>query len=173
MNKKYLTKEDISFITSLKEDCYNRKERSFLSILFSTDLIDMNRFKKDLLDNAEDLFDFFSESDVIFFTNGAFYLGKYKEDFWLYSSEGELWGAGKQIQNTCNIIRMNEFAPLEYKGDINDKLKRDGLPDYDSIINEYKLFCLEKGMIFNESDEDWAIESADFNKMIYEKYGME
>lgn len=68
---------------------------------------------------------------------------------------------------------MNEFAPLEYKEDINNKLKRDDLPDYDTIIDEYKLFCLNQGLIFNESDEDWAIESADFNKMIQEKYGIE
>lgn len=162
-----------AFIKALVKNYHSNKERSFLSILFSTDLIDMDRFKKDLLDNSEDLFGLFSESDVMFFTNGAFYLGKYKEDFWLYSSEGELWGAGKQIQNTCNIIRMNEFAPLEYKEDINNKLKRDGLPDYDTIINEYRLFCLEQGLIFNESDEDWAIESEDFNKMIQEKYGFE
>ncbi len=162
-----------AFIKALVKNYHGNKERSFLSVLFSTDLIDMSRFKKDLLDNAEDLFDFFSESDVIFFTNGAFYLGKYKENFWLYSSEGELWGAGKQIQNTCNIIRMNEFAPLEYKEDINNKLKRDDLPDYDTIIDEYKSFCLNQGLIFNESDEDWAIESEDFNKMIQEKYGFE
>lgn len=86
-----------AFIEALVQNYHGNKERSFLSILFATDVIDISRFQKDLLDNAEDLFDFFSESDVIFFTNGAFYLGKYKEDFWLYSSEGELWGAGKQI----------------------------------------------------------------------------
>lgn len=71
-----------------------------MNVLFSTSILDIEKVTKDIVDNIEDddeILNIFEQSDFLLYTRGGFLLGKYQDFFWLYSNEGELWGAGKQI----------------------------------------------------------------------------
>jgi len=102
------------------------------------------------------------ESEIIFRTQDSFYLGKINEHFWLYSNEGELWGAGKEIQNTCNLIRDVFYFPVNDKSVIEDIFERKGFNTYESISNEYRIFCESLELKFNEDEDYWQSQAEDF-----------
>ena len=111
-----ITEQEKIFLEKLKSDYISKKDSSFLNVLFSTSILDIEKVIKDILANIEDddeILNIFEQSDFLLYTRGGFLLGKYQDFFWLYSNEGELWGAGKQIQNTCNIIRQLLYFTLD------------------------------------------------------------
>lgn len=167
-----LTKSEKHFIKALENDYMSKRDSSFLNVLFSTSLLDIEGVKKDILANTEEddeILNIFDQSDFLLYTRGGFVLGKYQEFFWLYSSEGELWGAGKQIQNTCNIIRQLLYFTLDDIKYIESMFKERNLPSYKKTVAQYKAFCQNMNLMFTESDIQWENESKDFDLMLQEK----
>lgn len=161
-----------NFINAIKNDYSENHKNSFLNVLFGTSPLDMDEIRKDINLNIEDddgLNEILNRSDFIFYTKGGFLLGKYEDDFWIYSSEGEMWGAGKKIQNTCNIIRQLLYYTLDDKKYIESMFKENGYPSYKKIISKYKNFCNSLGLNFVESDTEWMEESKEFDLMLQEK----
>lgn len=162
--KKHITEKDNIFIKKIYNDFEMRKRNSFMNILFCSDPSKQNN----LLENAlKDVYNkkhkkIIQESEIIFRTQDSFYLGKINEHFWLYSNEGELWGAGKEIQNTCNLIRDVFYFPVNDKSIIEDIFKRKGFNTYDSISNDYRIFCESLELKFNEDEDYWQSQADDF-----------
>jgi len=162
--KKHITEKDNIFIKKIYNDFEMRKRNSFMNILFCSDPSKQNN----LLENAlKDVYNkkhkkIIQESEIIFRTQDSFYLGKINEHFWLYSNEGELWGAGKEIQNTCNLIRDIFYFPVDDKSIIEDIFERKGFDTYDSISNEYSIFCESLELKFNEDEDYWQSQADDF-----------
>lgn len=69
----------------------------------------------------------------------GFYLGKYEEHFFVYTSEGELLGAGKEIQNTCSFLINLLYFSLDDKRVIEDMFQRKGFNSYDKVIMDCEL----------------------------------
>lgn len=162
--KKHITEKDNIFIKKIYNDFEMRKRNSFMNILFCSDPSKQNN----LLENAlKDVYNkkhkkIIQESEIIFRTQDSFYLGKINEHFWLYSNEGELWGAGKEIQNTCNLIRDVFYFPVNDKSIIEDIFERKGFNTYDSISNDYRIFCESLELKFNEDEDYWQSQADDF-----------
>lgn len=167
-----ITEQEKIFIENLKNDYLSKRDGSFLNVLFSTSLLDIENVKKDILANIEEddeIINIFKESEFLLYTKGGYLLGKYHDFFWLYSSEGELWGAGKQIQNTCNIIRQLLYFTLDDIKYIESMFKERGLPSYKKTVAQYKAFCQNINLTFTESDTQWENESKEFDLMLQEK----
>lgn len=167
-----ITEQERIFLEKLKSDYISKKDSSFLNVLFSTSILDIEKVTKDILANIEDddeILNIFEQSDFLLYTRGGFLLGKYQDFFWLYSNEGELWGAGKQIQNTCNIIRQLLYFTLDNINYIESMFKERNLPSYKKTVTQYKDFCQNMSLTFTESDTQWENESKHFDLMLQEK----
>lgn len=162
--KKHINEKDNIFIKKIYNDFEMRKRNSFMNILFCSDPSKQNNLLENALKNVYNKKHkrIIQDSEIIFRTQDSFYLGKINEHFWLYSNEGELWGAGKEIQNTCNLIRDVFYFPINDKSIIEDIFKRKGFNTYDSISNEYRIFCESLELKFNEDEDYWQSQADDF-----------
>ncbi len=159
-----LSNKDLKFLAALREQHKNKSNKSFLNILYCINTEHQNNLLKNAL---KDVYNkkhkkIIQESEIIFRNQDSFYLGKINEHFWLYSNEGELWGAGKEIQNTCNLIRDVFYFPVNDKSVIEDIFERKGFNTYESISNEYRIFCESLELKFNEDEDYWQSQAEDF-----------
>lgn len=161
-----LNKTEKDFLKALEQDYIENKEFSFLNILFCVDFKRRNNLLLSLLDdlNNKKQEKLFRKSEIIFRTQDSFYLGKYDKHFFVYGNEGDLFGAGVEIQNTCNV-----FRGLLYGYDSTDRrmldfiFNRRNYPDYDEVIKKYKNFCNNLGLEYIEDDEYWEKQAEEFN----------
>lgn len=166
---KNIKNKDYIFLTALKEQHKHKGDKSFLSILYCVNMKHQNDLLKNIIKNTynNEYQKIFEQSEIIFRSQDSFYLGKYKNHFFIYGNEGELFGAGKEIQNTCNV-----FRELFYAYDINDRRALDNIfkmhhyPPYKEVIGDYKIFCKQFDLEYNENDLYWQQQAEDFDKFI-------
>lgn len=164
-----LSNKDLKFLAALREQHKHKGDKSFLSILYCVNMKQQDDLLKNIIKNAynNEYQKIFEQSEIIFRSQDSFYLGKYKNDFFIYGNEGELFGAGKEIQNTCNV-----FRELFYAYDINDRRALDNIfkmhdyPPYEEVINDYKVFCKQFNLEYNENDLYWQQQSEYFDNFI-------
>lgn len=164
-----LNNNEISFLIALKEQHKHKVDKSFLSILYCVNIEQQDDLLKNITKNSynNEYQKIFEQSEIIFRSQDSFYLGKYKNDFFIYGNEGELFGAGREIQNTCNV-----FRELFYAYDINDRRALDNIfkmhdyPSYKEVINDYKIFCKQFDLEYNEDDLYWQQQAEDFDNFI-------
>lgn len=163
-----LTQKEHEFINALYSNYNQKRNNSFMHILFCSYPDKQNNLMENALNGVYNKKHrkIIQQSDIIFRTQDSFYLGKIDEHFWLYSNEGELWGAGKEIQNTCNLIRDVFYFPLDDKSIIDDMFKRNGFGSYDSVSSDYSQFCRSLGFAFNDNEAYWDAQAEDF----YQKF---
>lgn len=158
-----ITDKETKFINFLEDDYKIRGKNSFMNILFGSSLETMENIKKDALYGSGSLKKFLKNCIFIMSIKNGFYLGKYEEHFFVYTSEGELLGAGKEIQNTCSFLRNLLYFSLDDKRVIEDMFQRKGFNSYDEVIMNYKKFCNNMMLEFHEEDEYWEKQAEDFN----------
>lgn len=158
-----LTDKEIKFIKDLEEDYKIRKKNSFMNILFGSSPETIENITKDALYGSGSLKKFLNKSIFIMSIKNGFYLGKYEDNFFVYTTEGELFGAGKEIQNTCSFLRNLLYFSLDDKRVIEDMFQRKGFNNYDEVIMDYKKFCNNMKLEFHEEDEYWEKQAKDFN----------
>jgi len=156
------------FLNELKKDYFINKNASFLSVLFCVDIEEQDNLLLSLLDdlNNKKQEKLFKNSEVIFISQDSFYLGKYGTHFFVYGNEGDLFGAGLEIQNTCNVFRRLFYSYDSSDGDrrmLDMIFKMNNHPPYDKIIEKYKIFCNKLGLEYIEDDEYWEKQSEEFN----------
>lgn len=159
-----LTEIEINFIAELNNEYLKNHKLSFMHILFCSCADKQNNLMENALNGVYNKKHrkIIQQSDIILRTQDSFYLGKIDEHFWLYSNEGELWGAGKEIQNTCNLIRDVFYFPLDDKSIIDDMFERNGFGSYDSVSSDYSQFCSSLGFAFNDNEAYWDAQAEDF-----------
>lgn len=163
-----LCKTEKDFLKALEQDYIENKEFSFLNILFCVDFKRRNNLLLSLLDdlNNKKQEKLFKKSEIIFRTQDSFYLGKYDKHFFVYGNEGDLFGAGLEIQNTCNVFRRLFYSYDSSDGDrrmLDMIFKMNNHPPYDEIIKKYKIFCNTLGLAYTEDDEYWEKQAEEFN----------
>lgn len=159
-----ITDKEIKFINFLEDDYKIRRKNSFMNILFGASPESMENIKKEALYGSGSLKKFLNKCIFLISIKNGFYLGKYEEHFFVYTSEGELLGAGKEIQNTCSFLRNLLYFSLEDKRVIEDMFQRKGFNSYDEVIMDYRRFCKNLNLEFHEEDEYWEKQAEDFNK---------
>lgn len=159
-----ITDKEIKFINFLEDDYKIRGKNSFMNILFGASPESMENIKKEALYGSGSLKKFLNKCIFLISIKNGFYLGKYEEHFFVYTSEGELLGAGKEIQNTCSFLRNLLYFSLEDKRVIEDMFQRKGFNPYDEVIMDYRRFCKNLNLEFHEEDEYWEKQAEDFNK---------
>lgn len=159
-----ITDKEIKFINFLEDDYKIRGKNSFMNILFGASPESMENIKKEALYGSGSLKKFLNKCIFLISIKNGFYLGKYEEHFFVYTSEGELLGAGKEIQNTCSFLRNLLYFSLEDKRVIEDMFQRKGFNSYDEVIMDYRRFCKNLNLEFYEEDEYWEKQAEDFNK---------
>lgn len=159
-----ITDKEIKFINFLEDDYKIRRKNSFMNILFGASPESMENIKKEALYGSGSLKKFLNKCIFLISIKNGFYLGKYEEHFFVYTSEGELFGAGKEIQNTCSFLRNLLYFSLDDKRVIEDMFQRKGFNSYDEVIMNYKGFCNNMHLEFHEEDEYWEKQAEDFNK---------
>ena len=161
-----LTQKEYNFIDALYSNYSQKRNNSFMHILFCSDPDKQSNLMENALNGVYNKKHrkMIQHSDIIFRTQDSFYLGKIDEHFWLYSNEGEMWGAGKEIQNTCNLIRDVFYFPLDDKSIIDDMFERNGFGNYDAVSSDYSQFCRSLGFTFNDNEEYWDAQAEDFYK---------
>lgn len=159
-----ITDQEIRFINILEEDYRIKGKHSFMNILFGASPESMENIKKEALYGSGSLKKILNKCIFLISIKNGFYLGKYEEHFFVYTSEGELLGAGKEIQNTCSFLRNLLYFSLEDKRVIEDMFQRKGFNPYDEVIMDYRRFCKNLNLEFHEEDEYWEKQAEDFNK---------
>lgn len=159
-----ITDKEIKFINFLEDDYKIRGKNSFMNILFGASPESMENIKKEALYGSGSLKKFLNKCIFLISIKNGFYLGKYEEHFFVYTSEGELLGAGKEIQNTCSFLRNLLYFSLDDKRVIEDMFQRKGFNPYDEVIIDYRRFCNNLNLEFHEEDEYWGKQAEDFNK---------
>lgn len=159
-----ITDKEIKFINFLEDDYKIRGKNSFMNILFGASPESMENIKKEALYGSGSLKKFLNKCIFLISIKNGFYLGKYEEHFFVYTSEGELLGAGKEIQNTCSFLRNLLYFSLDDKRVIEDMFQRKGFNSYDEVIMDYRRFCKNLNLEFHEEDEYWEKQAEDFNK---------
>lgn len=157
---------ELNFIAELNKEYLKNNKFSFMNILFCSEPDKQINLMENALNGVYNKKHrkIIQQSDIIFRTQDSFYLGKIDEHFWLYSNEGELWGAGKEIQNTCNLIRDVFYFPLDDKSVIDDMFERNGFGNYDAVSSDYSQFCRSLGFTFNDNEAHWDAQAEDFYK---------
>lgn len=78
----------------------------------------------------------------------------------------------KEIQNICSGIRDCLIGPVDepdYKEEVIDYFQEQFNIDYDKYIKEYKDFCLEMGLIYDEDNIITKQDEQYFRDVIYHK----
>lgn len=151
-----LTTIEIEFIEKLKENKKQKGRLGFLNLLFSSELPDRDMAIKRLNNIYNGKYSsLFEQSVILFESEDSIYVGKYKDVFWGTWSEGELYFCAKEIQNICSSVRDCLIGPVDeqdYKEEVIDYFQEQFNIDYDKYIEEYKDFCLEIGLIYDENN---------------------
>lgn len=157
-----LNKIEVGFIVELNKEYLKNHKLSFMNILFGATPSSFEEVKKEAIQGSGSLRNLLKKSTLFLSIKNGFYLGKYEDDFFIYSSEGELFGAGKEIQNTCCLRNLLYFS-IEDKRVIDDMFARKGFRPYDEVIKEYDNFCKSLNLCFQEKDDYWEKQAEDFN----------
>ncbi|MDI6976211.1 hypothetical protein [Serratia sp. Se-RSBMAAmG] len=158
-----LNKIELNFIAELNREYLKNHKFSFMNILFGAIPLSFEEVKKEAIQGSGSLRKLLKKSTLFLSIKNGFYLGKHEDDFFIYSSEGELFGAGKEIQNTCCCLRNLLYFSLEDKRVIDDMFARKGFKPYDEVIKEYDDFCKSLNLCFQEKDDYWEKQAEDFN----------
>lgn len=159
-----LTNTEARFLAELRKNSNEEENRSFLSLLFSATIPDKEIALKRLHSLFGDKYkDIFINSVILFEAEDFIYVGKYKDIFWGTWSEGEFYFCAKEIQNICSSIRdclLGTVDEPDYKEEVIEYFLEQFDLDYDEYIEQYKLFCAEQGLTYDElnliSEEDEA-----------------
>jgi len=166
---KWLNKYESDFLKALDKDYINKGKNSFLDILFCVSSVCKKNILSDILEDVENENHkiFFKNSDIIFRSQDSFYLGKYKEHYFIYGNEGEFFGAGKEIQNVCNVFRELFYGYSEEDTRaIESIFKMHKYPPYEEVIEDYKIFCSNLHLKYETSDIYWETQSEEFDEVI-------
>lgn len=151
-----LTNVEEKFLEHLRKNRNEEGDKSFLSLLFSATIPNQDTAMKRLISLFGDKYnEIFKNSVILFESEDSIYVGKYKDVFWGTWSEGELYFCAKEIQNICSSIRDCLIGPVDepdYKEEVIDYFQEQFNIDYDKYIEEYKDFCLEIGLIYDENN---------------------
>jgi len=129
--------------------------------------------KKDMLYMFEDCESFekiVADSILLFSACQGIYISKYGDFFWATGDEGEIYCAGKHIQNSVYPALADALWPFELPFtdfyDENDK----HFNHYPECVEQYKKFCKDAGLPFIDNFDDTPEEAAftDFlNQQVY------
>lgn len=146
-----LTKNELLFWNDLVDDFHTRKEKSFLSVIFLTTLDSESNLLKEFRENSEGLYEpLLMQSDLLFYSVDGCFVGKYKDTFWGTGSEGELTSIGKKLHNLPYVLISNA-TDVEDEQKVIHYFNICYQIDYIQYKEDYKTFCLQYGLVYEES----------------------
>lgn len=92
-----LNKIEVGFIVELNKEYLKNHKLSLMNILFGAIPSSFEEVKKEAIQGSGSLRKLLKKSTLFLSIKNGFYLCKHEDDFFIYSSEGELFGAGKEI----------------------------------------------------------------------------
>lgn len=166
-----MTRQEIQFYNFLINEDIKCNNSCYLNILYDVIPYD-NKIHEDtlyqLLDTTYDhkTHVLASNSDILFTGFFSKFIGKYNDDFWLISENGDIIFLGNEVHQLPLILSSDIF---EYYFDSNyDELqfslvnKDCSIEDFKNLLHNYQNICKNNGWIF---DLDWK-----YNKQKSEEF---
>jgi hypothetical protein len=148
---KNLHGKELDLWNALVNDYKHRGDLSFLNIMFVSGTKSEEELKTEFREGSEGLYEpLLAESDMLLFSMESSMIGKYKDTFWIKSSEGELNSIGKKLYNLPYVL-------LESVGDLNNEkniakyFKEVFNTDYFEYKKQYIKLCLSFGFKYEEN----------------------
>lgn len=170
-----LYKTEETFLNLLIEDFEKHENLNYLNILYDSVVYDKKIHKSQLEQLLDTTYDhkthiLASNSDILFTGFFSKFIGKYNDDFWLISENGDIIFLGNEVHQLPLILSSDIF---EYYLDSNyDELqfsldnKDCSIEDFKNLLHNYQNICKNNGWIF---DINWKYDenkAEEFDRII-------